>query len=372
MYIIFILIILLLLYYLVTKYKDIECFNVGSQCRNFVKSCVETGIAECDRSWTKIIGGANVKCSKTFFNAACTPSTDSCDSSCQCSPPPPPPSPLPCSDCIDCKNHGIASGTKNVHKNNCSCTCNDGWTGTNCETPPKVTILPAKINRLPWLEVDPKKNDGYISIHLDKSYTSRLNFTTGPECGSYINPIDDYKKVYASNYGKVLYNLAQFGFKKISFGIEDQNPKIYTYEISIEMNLTNDNIPKGIHWYKSHIFEFKFYVRTFFSKKDFKNKILCDKQVLSLRVTKVLQTKTIEFTGLVDFDVGSSESCPKLNHSNSPATQEKICQTVDFCKFTHNKIIPNSCDNMCSNDINILETVLYLELYRIDIKLIQM
>ena len=32
----------LLLYYLITKYKDIECFNVGSQCRNRVDSCLDS------------------------------------------------------------------------------------------------------------------------------------------------------------------------------------------------------------------------------------------------------------------------------------------------------------------------------------------
>ena len=108
--ILYIILILLLLYYLVTKYKNIEYFNVGSQCRNFIDSCLGLTPTECKQSWTNIVGGANVKCEGKFI---CTPSTDSCDGSCQC---PPPQLPIPCNDCEDCSNHGIASGNKYNHK----------------------------------------------------------------------------------------------------------------------------------------------------------------------------------------------------------------------------------------------------------------
>jgi hypothetical protein len=43
-----------------------------------------------------------------------------------------PPRPPPCTDSDDCNNHGTASGDRP----NCSCDCTDGWSGTNCETPP--------------------------------------------------------------------------------------------------------------------------------------------------------------------------------------------------------------------------------------------
>lgn len=43
---------------------------------------------------------------------------------------PPPPPPQPCTY-SDCNNRGIASG----NRPNCSCECNHGWYGTNCENP---------------------------------------------------------------------------------------------------------------------------------------------------------------------------------------------------------------------------------------------
>jgi len=325
--ILYILIILLLLYYLVTKYKDIECFNVGSQLKI-------------------------------------------------------------CNDCEDCNNHGIASGIK--YK--CSCICKDGYTGTNCEISPSIRpVFPDKIQRLPWKHIDPnpKKNpDGYISIFLDKmngkingsnSYTSRLKFTTGPHCQVMVEPILDS---HAYIYNPVIYYLAQFGFYKISLFKRDYDPiNFYKYRIELIMNLTKDNIPEGIEWLSTYIFEFKFYVRTFYSQKDFQNmnkldkdkkpmNTSCDMWEDSLTVTKTLNTDPINFEGTVDFNVGNSEPCPPLNNTKSTHDQQVECVSKDFCKFDDG-ILYNSCDNICSNDSKIDKTVLYLELYRIDIKLIQ-
>jgi len=47
----------------------------------------------------------------------------------ECNPPPPPPPPPPCTDRDYCNNKGTASG----NESNCSCKCNDGWTGNNCD-----------------------------------------------------------------------------------------------------------------------------------------------------------------------------------------------------------------------------------------------
>lgn len=319
-YILLIILILLLLYYLINncKYKDIECFNVGSQSSL-------------------------------------------------------------CNDCEDCSNHGIASG----NQPSCSCTCKDGWSGTKCENPPSIRpIFPDKIKRLPWNHA--KENDGYISIFLDKTYTSRLMFTLGPQerCNVNLYPINNYKKNQFNiiNYNPVIYNLAQFGFENISL-YNNAHDLYYKYDIDVVMNLTKDNIPRGIHWYSPNIFKFKFYVRTFFNLRDFQNmnkfekdkkpmNTACDYDVYSLEVTKILDTDTINFFGSVSFKTGSSEPCPPINHFKSTLNQLNDCHKKNFCKFTHNNIIPNTCDNMCKDiDNDNVKTVLYSELYRIDIKL---
>lgn len=328
--ILLIILILLLLYYLINncKYKDIECFNDGSQISL-------------------------------------------------------------CNDCEDCNNRGIANGIQP----SCSCICKDGWSGTKCEKPPSIRpVFPDKIQRLPWNHAI--KNEGYASIFLGKmngkingsdSYTSRLMFTLGPQkkCKVDLYPINDYKKNQFNiiNYNPVIYNLAQFGFESISLYKRDYNPiNFYKYRIELMMNLTKDNIPGGIHWYSNNIFEFKFYVRTFLSQKDFQNmnkldkdkkpmKTACGDDIYSLRVTKTLNTDPIYFEGSVDFNITGNQKCPSLDHFKSTSDQLKDCHKKVFCKFD-NGTIYNSCDNVCSNDSDTYKTVLYLELYRIDIKLI--
>jgi len=52
------------------------------------------------------------------------------------SPQSPPPAPGPCND-SDCNNHGTASG----NRPDCSCDCNDGYTGTNCDRPPLASCV---------------------------------------------------------------------------------------------------------------------------------------------------------------------------------------------------------------------------------------
>jgi hypothetical protein len=378
----YIILILLLLYYFTYSYKNIECFNVGipkEKCRNMVDSCLHITPTECKQSWTSVLGG-NVKCEGKYI---CTPSTDSCDGSCQCKPPPPPQLPIPCNDCKDCSNHGIASGKYYPdNTNNCSCTCKDGWSGNKCEKRPGVKpLFPDKIQRLPWNHE--KDNDGYGSIFLDKmngekngseSYTSRLDFTTGPDgCNLELKVDYDYK----NSYNPVIYKLAQYGFQSISMYKTVKSLKYYKYRIEINMNLTKDNMPNDIHWYQAYIFEFKFYVRVFYSLIDFQNmnkldkdkkpmNTSCDTDIYSLKVSKFLNTDTINFNGSVDFNITGNQKCPKLDHLKSTARQEKDCITKSFCTFDDGTIY-NSCDNKCSNDGN----TKYIELYRMDIKLIQ-
>jgi hypothetical protein len=98
-----IILLIFLIVYLIYKISSNSCdgFSVGSQtCRNYVDSCLHIGnnSDKCNKSWTKMsIGGANKKCSMSFFDI-CTMDTESCNDNCQCLPPspsPPPPPPPP-------------------------------------------------------------------------------------------------------------------------------------------------------------------------------------------------------------------------------------------------------------------------------------
>ena len=369
--IIYIILILLILYYLVAKCKNIEGAFPMLGCRNQVNSCLGLDEAACRKSWTKLYG-ENVKCSM-FISPIfpeklneCTPDTSSCDGKCQCSNKPI--ALQSCSDCIDCNNRGIASGI--IGK--CSCACKDGWSGNKCQYEPDSPLIPEKIKRLRWTKGD----EPYNSIVLDKNYTSRLTFTIDKDtkdCQYSAWPIYPISSWHKPNYRHIpaIYNLAQFGFESIDLSKRPYEPgNLYKYRIWVSMNLTKDNMP-SIHWYSITTFMFTFYVRTFFNKQVFISKKPCDKWEGSLEVTKALGKDKIDFYGFVNFGVAGNQ-CPEIDHIDTPHLQKISCEgslpTKDFCVFKGGKIL-NSCHNKCSGDSDNQDINLYLELYKIDIKL---
>ena len=375
----YIILILLLLYYFTYSYKNIDCFNVGIQCRHMVDSCLPLTPSKCKQSYTKIAGGANVKCEGKIL---CTPSTDSCDGSCHCPPPSPyvpPPAPPPSLPCTgeDCDFNGYASGYRPPF-GNCICACFDGWTGPKCTSRTGAKpVFPDKIERLPW-----PTEQTYISLGT-KPFTNRYMFLLSRvlEPNDYINiPISSYNSTGASHAAD-LYNLAQYGFVNITFervckSCVDPAEVDTPFKVGITLNLHNDNIPGGIDYNKTYTLYIVFHARMFFDQHDFNNNNnVCNYFTagftISVNMKEHFIGDTITYVGTRMFGGMLGEDppeCPSMDHRDSPEEQEADCITKDFCKFTHNSVLSNTCDNKCIVwDTMVNSNTFFLELYQVRI-----
>ena len=236
---------------------------------------------------------------------------------------------------------------------NCGCSGN----GFNVGGQPIIKpVIPTNIKRLPW-----KKTS--ILLGRDSSIDRIFISNNKNSMSLTMNPIINF----SNNID--LYHLAQYGFSKITLW-NYPGPKWYGYEVTVDLNLTDENILGGIKWDGTYYFMMRFFIRAFINNDNFikGDGYECDNGSYNLKISKFLNVK--EFNGKVDFDITGNIDCPPLTHyGKSPETQRKECKTEttkDYCAFDDGTII-NSCDNICNNQSNDL----HIELYRIDLDIVE-